>query len=379
VTDRLALLLRQEADTLDVPTAPADAILSRGRRVRRRRRQIAAAAVTTGVVAVAGLGIGMADRAHFRPVTDPAVASALNPTGWAVSSGSTLSLGNGTTLTLPSKVKSIYYTSAGTLVRTGKVSYDDGTDSSYALVTDDGEVHGLGLQLGDRVPSTDPTLPYLAYAEKRGVVGHDDWTVVLRDVRTGDVAATIPIDGAFDWGGWDAPPVALDGDHVYVGLDDATLDANWRTGEVQDASHLPSSRLPGVTAGREVLEDHQGDPSAVIDVVTGTRVVTDIPAGPAAASLSPDGRYALLVPWSTCDDNYVCVYDDPASQVIDLSDAGRTKLDIGDQAGWTPDGRVIRVTDGAVDLCSPDTGECTSTGIALGQGPVKVGGNSYGS
>ncbi|GAA4727190.1 hypothetical protein GCM10023350_07540 [Nocardioides endophyticus] len=377
MTERLALLLRQEADTLDVPTAPADAILSRGRRVQRRRRLVVGATVTAGVVAVAGLGMNLPDRAHFRPPTDPAVASALNPAGWAVASGSTLSLGNGATVTLPSKVKSIYYTSAGSVVRTGKASYTDGSDSSYALVTDDGEVHSLGLQLGDRAPSSDPTLPYLAYAEKRGVVGHGDWTVVLRDVRTGDVAATIPIDGAFSWGGWEAPPVALDGDHVYVGLDDATLEVNWRTGEVEDAAHLPSSRFPGVTAGHEVLEDQRGNPSAVIDVATGDRVVSDLPAGPAGASLSPDGRYALLIPWSTCNDDYVCVYDDPASQVVDLSDAASTKLDIGDQAGWTPDGRVIRVTDGAVDLCSPATGDCTSTGISLGDGPVKVGGNSY--
>ena len=277
MTERLTLLLRQEADTLDVPTAPADAILSRGRHVRRRRRQVAAAVVTTGVVAVATIGIGIADRAHFRPATDPAVASALNPAGWAVSSGSTLSLGNGTSVTLPSKVKAIYYTSAGSLVRTGKVSYTDGTDSSYALVTDDGEVHSLGLRLGDRAPSTDPTLPYLAYAEKRGAVGHDDWTVVLRDVRTGDVAATIPVDGSFSWGGWEAPPVALDGDHVYVALDDATLDVDWRTGEVQDAGHLPSSRFPSVTAGREVLEDNRGDPGSVIEVATGKPVVSDLP------------------------------------------------------------------------------------------------------
>jgi hypothetical protein len=351
--------------------------MSRGRRVRRRRRLVAAAAVTTGVVAVAGIGVSMADRARFRPADDPAVANALTPAGWAVSAGSTLALGNGTTVTLPGKVKSIYYTSAGTVVRTGKVSYTDGTDSSYALVTDDGQVHSLDLQLGDRASTSDPTLPYLAYAEKRGVVGRSAWTVVLRDVRTGDVAATVPIDGTFSWGGWDAPPVALDGDHVYVGLDDATLEVNWRTGDAQDAAHLPSSRFPGVTAGREVIEDNKGDLSAVIDVATGTRLVTDLPAGPAGASLSPDGRFALLVPWSTCDDDYVCAYDDPTSQVIDLRDGGSTRLDIGDQAGWTPDGRVIRVTDGAVDLCSPTTGDCTSTGISLGQGPVKVGGNSY--
>lgn len=377
MTDRIALLLREGADTVAVPAAPADAILSRGRRARRRRRQMSAALVTTGVVVAAGVGIGIADRAHFEPATDPAVASAPDPAGWAVSAGSTLALGNGTAVTLPGKVKSIYYTSAGTVVRTGSVSYVDGGDSAYALVTDDGEVHGLGLQLGDRAPSTDPTLPYLAYAEKRGLVGNGHWRIVLRDVRTGDVAVTIPVDGDFGWGGWEAPPVALDGDHVYVGLDDATLDVDWRTGEVEDATHLPGSRFPGVTAGREVLEDNQGDPSAVIDVATGSQVVTDLPSGPAAASLSPDGRHALLVPWSLCTDDYVCAYDDPSSQVIDLGDADRTRIDVGDQAGWTPDGRIIRVTDGVVDLCSPATGTCTPTGISLGDGPVKVGGNSY--
>lgn len=337
------------------------------------------AAVAAGLVAVAGIGVTASlggPAAQQQLPVDPAVAAPLDPSGWAISTGSLVTLGNGETATLPDAVKSIYYTSAGTVVRTGEVAYTDAPDSAYALVTDDGEIHSLGLELGDRAPSTDPTLPYVAYAEGRG--GDDEWSVVLRDVRSGDVAATIPIEGDFTWGGWNAPPVALDGDHVYVGLDDATLDVEWRTGAVSEAEHLPASRFPTVTAGLEVLERRNGNLGSIVDVATGAVVVEDLPAGPAAASVSPDGRYALLVPWRTCDEGAdFCSYDDPTSEVIDLADGSTTTVDLGDQVGWTPDGRLIRVTDDAIDLCLPLTGDCTSTGMTVQGGPLKVGGNSY--
>ncbi|SFC39416.1 hypothetical protein SAMN04487968_10665 [Nocardioides terrae] len=382
MTERLSALLHDEALDVPVPAAPAEAIIAGGRRTRVRRRLGAGAVSAAAAAAVAAVCLMPSDGSGLRLAPDPAAASPLDPAGWAVSAGSTLYLGNGATAQLPDKVKSIYYTSAGTVVRTGTVAYTDAPDSAYALVGDDGRVHSLGLALGDRAPSTDPRLPYLAYAQRRGNTGHDAWDVVLRDVRSGDVAVSVPVDGSFTWGGWNAPPVALDGDHVYVGLDDATLDVDWRTGAVSTASHLPAARFPESTSGRVALENRSGQPVRVAEVSTGASVAELSPGGgpgegPAAVSISPDGRFALLVPWRTCDDDNACVYDQPASEVLQLDGGRSATVDLGDQVGWTPDGRLIRVTGQGVDLCSPVTAVCDPTGIRLGEGPVKVGGNSY--
>lgn len=378
MTERLSTMLHDEAFDLPVPAAPTDAILARGRRMRTRRRLGALAAGTAGVVAIAGLAAGITNGPDLRLAADLAAASALDPSGWAVSAGSTVYLGNGARATVPDKVKSIYYTSAGTVVRTGTVAYTDAPDSSYALLTDAGEVHSLGLQLGDRAPSTDPTLPYLAYAEKRGLRGHDDWNVVLLDVRTAQEVVSIPVEGDFTWGGWNAPPVALDGDHVYVALDEATLDVHWRTGEVGTASHLSPAFLPDVDAGHSVLIDDQANTSTVIDVATG-RTLMQRSQDEGQLSLSPDGRFALLLSMATCDDDNTCTMDDPQTEVFDVATGARlTTVHLATRDfGWTPDGRLLRADGRGVELCSPQTGACEATGIRLDDGSVKVGGSSY--
>lgn len=384
MTARLSQLLHDEAHRLDIPPAPVDAIITRGRSGR-RRRFVALGGIAASIAAVGGLSVATSTGdAGLQLATDPAAQTPLDPSGWAVAVGSTVHLGSGARADLPTKVKALYYTSAGVVVRTGATEYTDAPDSAYALVTDDGEVESLGLELGDRAPSTDPTLPYLAYAEDAGI-GDDDWRVVLLDVRTAAAVATVPVSGDFTWGGWNAPPVQLDGDHLYVGLDDATLDVAWRTGEVAVADALPSSRYPFVTAGLEVVEDHHGTPTEIIDAADGS-VVFDLPGslssedaatGPAAVSISPDGRHALLVPWGTCGDDGSCVYDVPDSTVLDIASGSTTTVQVGDQMGWTPDGRLLRVDAGRIDLCSAESGSCEPTGVTIGEGSVKVGGNSY--
>ena len=57
-------------------------------------------------------------------------------------------------------------------------------------------------------------------------------------------------DGEFTWAGWEAPPISLDGDHVYAGMDEATLDINWRDGSVTTARGLPGGTAPDVRNGR---------------------------------------------------------------------------------------------------------------------------------
>jgi hypothetical protein len=372
MTERLSTLLHDEAHDLPIPAAPGDAILSRGR-TKVRRRRIGAVA---GVAAVASLGVALTTGPDLRPAPGPADGAA-DPSGWAVSTGSTVHLGNGATAKLPAKIKSIYYTSAGTVVRTGRRSSTDAPDSAYALVTDDGAVHSLGLQLGDRAPSTDPTLPYLAYAEPRGE-GHDGWNVVLRDVDTGDVAASVAVDGAFTWGGWNAPPVALDGDHVYVALDEATLDVDWRTGQVSPAPHMLGSFFPDVDGGRTVLVDDRANTSTVVDVATG-RTLMQTSQDQGQLMLSPDGRFALVVGMAECDEDGTCTMEDPETEVLDVATGARIAtlhLDSRD-FGWTPDDRVLTTEGGAVETCSPRTGACEPTGTRLGDGSIKVGGALY--
>lgn len=378
MTERLSDLLHDEALAVAVPPAPTGAILARGKQLRTRRVMGAAAGAVVGVTAAVALGWGVTGGSNLRLAPDPATASPIGPSGWAVSVGSTVVLGNGARAELPDKVKALYYTSAGTVVRTGEVAYTDAPDSSYALVTDDGHVHSLGLQLGDRAPSTDPTLPYLAYAEKRGASGGDSWNVVLRDVRTGREAVSIPVEGPFTWGGWNAPPVALDGDHVYVALDHTTLDVDWRTGTVGTAIHVAASFFPTVNAGRTVRVDDSANTSEVVDVATGRQLLTTS-QDDGQLSLSPDGRRALLTSSALCDDSAHCVMEDPETEILDASTGARlatVELTTRD-FGWTPDGQLLKSENGDVELCSTTTGSCASTGIDLGKGAVKIGGGIY--
>ena len=110
-------------------------------------------------------------------------------------------------------------------------------------MTSDGTVDRLSLTLGEVVPSTDPLQPYLAYAD----AASGKVQVVVVDVTTGAEAARVDVPGVSDWGGWEAPPVALDGEDVFVGSQSGTLVVNWRTGEV-DHSDASRAGTPTCTA-----------------------------------------------------------------------------------------------------------------------------------
>ena len=63
-------------------------------------------------------------------------------------------------------VKSLYYTSAGILVRQGNnPDSDGGGPQRFSLVAPDGTVKPISVVTEETVHSTDPTQPYLAYAE----------------------------------------------------------------------------------------------------------------------------------------------------------------------------------------------------------------------
>ena len=374
MTERLATLLHQEADGIDVPAPDAMQILGTGRRLRRRRGVVQGAA-TVAVLAVAlTAGAVALDRAGNGRASDLPPASAEQLEGWAVASGSTVQLGNGHTVKVDGKVKSVYYTSAGVLVRTGREAATDAPDSAYTLVDPDGRRTDFALELGDRVPSTDPTQPYLVYAD--ATPDPNRWNVIVRDVRTGEVTQTISVTGAFTWGGWVAPPVSLDGSHVFVGMDEATLDVDLTTESVTPSTVLDPSNAPNVAGGHEIMETRRGV-QRVVDVATG-EVLLQMQNEEQLLSFSPDGRHAIEVSYRNCDEAGTCVFDRPKATVYNLTTGGHIVIDVQSASyGWTPQGDLLRVTDDAVDVCDADTNVCRSTPVEVDGRNLRLGGNSY--
>jgi hypothetical protein len=349
MTERLTQLLNRAADDLAVPPAPSAEVLRHGRAVRRRRRATTAAgAAAVLVVAAGGVAVAWPDHDGSDQGRDNHVADrAGGLTGPIFSVGTTVYLDGGTrTATIDDHaVKSMYYTSAGVLVRHGNNPYSDGGGPMrFSLVTPDAQVHPLSVTFSETVPSTDPDEPYLAYAEKvDGVVD-----VVVLDVRDGSEAARVPVPDAKKWGGWTAPPVALDGDLVYVGTEDVARVVDWRTGEVSTTDAVEPG-YPDVRAGHAVVYD--GGRAAVVDVTDGSTLVT---AGKQEfLMLSPDGRYALS---QTMDPEH------QEARLIDLTSGASRPLDIqGNGLGWSPDDDVFALTGGRLTSCAADTGECTTT------------------
>jgi len=392
----LSDLLHADADRIDVPPAPTAAVLAEAHRLRRRGHVTRAAAIgagVTGMAAVAAFALVLAQPSPTGKALDLAPAVTPDPAGWAVAQGSTVHLGSGKVVDVPGKVKAMYYTSAGVMVRTGRTAYTEGDNTSnYFVLSGDGKVRDFSLSLGDKKPGTDPSLPYLAYSVKGGPKG---WELVLRDVRTGEVATRVAYDGDFTWGGWNAPPTALSGDFAYVGVDDATLRINWRTGTVEKAKGLAPSRMPTVMGGNEIVEDHSNDSDEVIeepapdvtvshrvlDAETGRLLRTVEVTGPQLdlpnPYLSADGRHVLLKPWLMCEDDGGCTSASPTADVVSVTTGDRRTFTIGKGTfGWSPDGRLLLVHDTKVDSCDADTGECVSTPVTLdGTGPVRISGN----
>jgi hypothetical protein len=394
MTDRLSALLHDGADHVDVPRAPATQILSRGRSLRRRGRAVRMGiGVAAVLVAATSTALLLPDRAPEDHVSVLAPAVPIDPDGWAVAQGSTIHLGSGATSTVPGKVKALYYTSAGVMARTGRTSTTDAADSSYFVLDGDGKVRDFALDLGDRKPGTDPSLPYLAYSVKGDDATH--WELVLRDVRTGKVATRIPYEGAFTWGGWVAPPVALSGDYAYVGVDDATLAIAWRTGEVKPAAGLAKSRMPTVAGGRQFVEpvidydslsqeemqalDSQPQTYRVLDAETGKELRKITFSGDVFPRLSSDGRHVLLSPMGYCDSKTdECHYEKPTADVISV-DTGASRefngLTYGGY-GWSPDGKLLLVSGTEVRACDGDTGACKTTPVTIdGSGSFRISGN----
>lgn len=345
MAERLAQMMRESADRLDVPPARATAALTLGRRLRRRRQVVSAVAA---VVVVGGLALGgmlaLAGHPEGRRGSDPVAPRVGVP---AFGAGSRIFLGD-VTATVPHTVHSLHYTSVGVLVRSNR--HDGASEGSgpenLTLVRDDGTTVDLGTIPEGVGPATDPDQPYYVLAEQAG----DGFEAVVRDAQTGGTVARVPLPD-LPPSNWDVPPLSLTGDTVYVGYEASTMAVNWHTGK--------TTRVPGLTGGMpEVYGDravvsNDGEP-LVIDTTTGETLVNlgEIGGEDFFASLSPDGHYVSIAGDGSSDH----------LTVISVASGKSVRLE-GDAYswGWTSTGEPFQVTKQKLTECDPDTGSCTST------------------
>lgn len=263
--------------------------------------------------------------------------------------------------TLDQTVQAMYLTSAGVVVRTNKDGASDGgAPFHFSLIAPDGTTIDLGLTIGEVVPATDPSEPYLAYASM-----HDNAIqAVVVDVTSGEEVARVEVPGTFTWGGWEAPPVALAGSTVYVGNDDVTEMVDWRTGEASTSEVLPGNTVPDISGGNVVVAGGGGTIS-VLHASSGSKLL-ELEVGKLTyMDLSPDGRYAKVV-----DQRKRSGFD-----VYSVSDGSHVALE--GQAwnyGWSSDGDLFGVSPDGVEVCTSGTGDCTTAPLPAG---VRVGENAF--
>ena len=374
MTERLSALLHEEADRLEVPMPTARETIAAGRRVRRRSRVVQTVAV---VAAVACIGTGAALIGGTRGTDEPTpdvsptarVQGLPGDVGAVFALGDTVYLQAGTVSARMDEVaQTLYYTSAGLLVRTNEDGASDGgAPFHFALVSPEGAVDELGLTLGEVVPSTDPRQPYLAYADTAsGAV-----QVVVLDVSNGEEVARVDVPGVTDWGGWDAPPVALDGEDVFVGAESATRVVNWRTGEVTTSDVVPGG-YPDVHGGRAIVRDRQE--VRVVNARTGATILT-VPSedGYPMVRLSPDGRLATVETDPMPDTRGVDLYEvDTGTHVVVDGDPYAS--------GWAWLGQYYSVTQDGIVTCLAGGPLCHTQPLPDGlrlQGLVRMGGVAY--
>jgi hypothetical protein len=367
MTERLNQLLHAEADQLDIPSVAADAALTRGRGLR-RRRTFATAGATAAVLAVIGGTVLVAtggdddDRAT-EPAAPPAAAANVPAFGFQ----SKVYLGD-TTATVPDTVHSLHYTSEGVLVRSNPNdgASDGSGPESLTLVRYDGSTVDLGTIPEGVGPATDPDESVYVLAETRD----DGFAAVVRDASTGGTVDEVPLPD-LPPSYWEVPPLALDGDTLYVGYESESVAVDLATGESRPSPGLGGG-APHVSGGRTILGE--GTSITVLDVATGEPVRTFEVGHDAWGTLSPDGRYLGVGTWDdeTVENQYT-VYDIATGALVDLGPLANVP-----DLGWTAAGDAFAVSRSKLTTCELDTGACTRHDVDLPQDAyVKFGGRTY--
>lgn len=364
MTERLRELLHAEADTLHVPPAPVAAILDHGRSGRRHDRW------TAGLVAAAVIGAVAAGGAAWRLVPDDdTVATPAGPVSAPAvyGIGSTVVVGD-EVVEVPGSVHSFHYTGAGVLVRSnanGGASDGSGPES-LTLVRQDGSTVSLGIVPEGVGPATDPDEPVYVLAEERD----GGFVAVVRDAADGTELDVVPLPD-LPPSYWEVPPLALDGQTLYVGYRNETVALDLSTGEQATVEGLPGG-LPEVLGGRSVRRDRDG--VTVFDVATGETLLT-VPASEIAwGNLSPNGAFLELADMSMDGS------EDPPPQVYDVATGRPVELPGGTTSwGWTSTGDPFRLDGATLTTCDAGTGDCSESPVPEGMpgGDLKVGGRTY--
>jgi hypothetical protein len=368
MVEQLSELMRDEASRIAVPVPPAAAVLTEGRRLRRRRRLAAAASAAAAVAAIAGGALLVTGQG--RGPDDVAFSVDAYRGQGALAVDNKLYVA-GHHIPFDRSVKSFYYTGIGVVVRSGTSPWTDDADvDHYTLVTGDGNRKELDLKTHDRVVSTEPDSGRLAYAEP---APGGKWAVVVSDVTSGRELDRTVVKGRFTWGGWEAPPVSLDGDLVWVHFDGGWTEVDWRTGEVRE---VPGTRSVSEIANGNYATVHDG--TWTIRSMEDGAVVSTVDVGKDTYGFfSPDGRFIRFF------DQMTGLPGAKPSEpfVYDVRTGARTPLPGGRDVGWTPDGDLLALTkDGTVEVCIPGTGACQPTGLVMNltkDSTIKLGGNPY--
>jgi len=369
MTETLQELLHAEATRVDVPPLHTDVLMKRGRSIRRRRRTVAGLAAL-GLLAVAGGGTAVTVAA-LRTSEDAVTFSATRyQEEGALAVDSELYVA-GKHIPFDEAVKSFEYTSAGTVVRSGTSPWTDDADvDHYTLVKPDGTRQQVDLTTNDRVVATEPDSTHLAYAEPNG----DRWDLVVMDLESGDELVRATVDGTFTWGGWEAPPVALDGDLVWAHFDDGWTELNWRSGAVRAVPG--TQRVYEVENGKYAVQGRDGT-WTVRSMETGKRLARIELATNWYGMFSPDGSRMKFFD----QDEGMPGTESTSPFVYDVATGKHTTIPgKAWEFGWTPDGDLLTIDDGDVQTCALPGGQCFPTGVTLDVGKdsvVKLGGNPY--
>ena len=347
-----------------------------------RRRVLARALVGAAVLAVVATGLiitldggSPASAAQERFVKAAAVPA--YSTYGAFSAGNTVYIGNHQ-VTFDEKIKAMYYTSEGVLVRMGKVAYTDAAGPShYTLIRPDGSHTSIDLKMGDRVPATDPESPDVAYAEPTG----DHWSYVVINLVTGKEVARTEVTGKFTWGGWEAPPVTMAGHRMWGLFDAGWVEYDWQTGETR---LVPGTRNLPLEAAHGLFADYQdvGRTNWLIkDFVTG-EVIRTIPMKREnnGATFSPNGQYMRLRGSSGAEDEQGNIVELPGpSSFMTLATGKVVAIPGRNDYGWTPGGNALVVDpkNDRLTVCNPGNGKCDRVDLKIGSGTIKLGGLPY--
>lgn len=361
MTDRLRTLMHDEADHLQVPPVPADAVLAAGRRIRRNRRLVAGSSALA-VAVVAGVGtLAVLDRVDRGP-EHPPVASYSAAYDVVYAAGSTVVVDD-ERATVRGTVHDMVYTSVGALVRSnrhGGISDGSGPET-LTLVRPDGSTVALGTIPEGVGPATDPRQPYYALAEKE----RDGFVAVVRDAESGDEVARVALpDQPRSY--WAVPPLTLAGDVLHVGYRSTVWAVDWRTGDAEEVEGQPGG-IPATSSGRRVVGG-DGSPIRVIDVATDEEVYSTPMEGFGDGELSPDGR-SLLVTFEEGEGSST-LHDVASGRSLELP----APEDMG--WGWTGSGRAVTIGPDGLTVCGVDG--CEEKSLAAGtSGDVKPGGERY--